>query len=71
MYETEKLCDRVIIIHKGKIVASGTIEQLKRNINKIILRIYLLNVLEVMIMNNIMTIVKKNLKIFYVIVKHY
>ena len=30
MYETEKLCDRVIIIHKGKIVASGTIEQLKK-----------------------------------------
>lgn len=34
MYETEKLCDRVIIIHKGKIVASGTIEQLKQKYQK-------------------------------------
>lgn len=34
MYETEKLCDRVIIIHKGKIVASGTIEQLKKEYQK-------------------------------------
>ena len=34
MYETEKLCDRIIIIHKGKIVASGTIEQLKKDYQK-------------------------------------
>ncbi len=34
MYETEKLCDRIIIIHKGKIVTSGTIEQLKENYKK-------------------------------------
>lgn len=34
MYETEKLCDRIIIIHKGKIVASGTIEQLKKYYQK-------------------------------------
>ena len=34
MYETEKLCDRSIIIHKGKIVASGTIEQLKKDYQK-------------------------------------
>lgn len=34
MYETEKLCDRIIIIHKGKIVASGTIEQLKNDYQK-------------------------------------
>ena len=31
MYETEKLCDRIIIIHKGKIVASGTNDQLKKD----------------------------------------
>ncbi|WRK55596.1 hypothetical protein SD457_12940 [Coprobacillaceae bacterium CR2/5/TPMF4] len=64
MYETEKLCDRIIIIHKGKVVASGTIEQLKKIIKKILLKIYLLNALEEITMNNIMTIVKKNLKIF-------
>lgn len=34
MYETEKLCDRIIIIHKGKVVASGTIEQLKKDYQK-------------------------------------
>ncbi len=34
MYETEKLCDPIIIIHKGKIVASGTIEQLKKDYQK-------------------------------------
>ena len=34
MYETEKLCYRIIIIHKGKIVASGTIEQLKKDYQK-------------------------------------
>lgn len=34
MYETEKLCDRIVIIHKGKIVASGTIEQLKETYQK-------------------------------------
>ena len=34
MYETEKLCDRIIIIHKGKIVASGTIDQLKKDYQK-------------------------------------
>ena len=34
MYETEKFCDRIIIIHKGKVVASGTIEQLKKDYQK-------------------------------------
>ena len=34
MYETEILCDRIIIIHKGKIVASGTIDQLKKDYQK-------------------------------------
>lgn len=34
MCETEKLCDRIIIIHKGKVVASGTIEQLKKDYQK-------------------------------------
>lgn len=34
MHETEKLCDRIIIIHKGKIVASGTIDQLKKDYQK-------------------------------------
>lgn len=34
MYETEKLCDRIIIIHKSKVVASGTIEQLKKDYQK-------------------------------------
>lgn len=34
MYETEKLCDRIVIIHQGKIVASGTIEQLKKEFMK-------------------------------------
>lgn len=34
MYETEKLCDRIVIIHQGKVVASGTIEQLKNKYQK-------------------------------------
>lgn len=34
MYETEKLCDRIVIIHQGKIVASGTIDQLKKEFMK-------------------------------------
>lgn len=34
MYETEKLCDRIIIIHKGKVIAKGTIEQLKKDYQK-------------------------------------
>lgn len=34
MYETEKLCDRVIIIHKGKIMDSGTIPELKEKYKK-------------------------------------
>lgn len=29
MSEVEKLCDRIVIIHKGEIVAEGTIEKLK------------------------------------------
>lgn len=30
MQEVEKLCDRVVIIHKGEIVESGTVEDLKK-----------------------------------------
>lgn len=33
MAEVEKLCDRIIIIHKGKIVETGTIESLKSKYN--------------------------------------
>ncbi|EQB88220.1 sodium transport system ATP-binding protein [Clostridium punense] len=33
MVEVEKLCDRVIIINKGKIVESGTINELKQKYN--------------------------------------
>ncbi|PJI08558.1 MULTISPECIES: ABC transporter ATP-binding protein [Clostridium] len=33
MAEVEKLCDRVIIIHKGKIVEEGTIDSLKKKHN--------------------------------------
>lgn len=29
MNEVEKLCDRVAIIHKGKLVALGTIDEIK------------------------------------------
>lgn len=31
MSEVEKLCDRIIIIHKGKLVKEGTIEDLKKD----------------------------------------
>lgn len=34
MYEVEKLCDRVAIINKGKIVDIGTIQQLKDKYNQ-------------------------------------
>lgn len=33
MKEVEKLCDRVIIINKGKVIESGTIEELKAKYN--------------------------------------
>lgn len=33
MTEVEKLCDRVVIIHKGKLIAQGTIEELKEKYN--------------------------------------
>ena len=33
MYEVEKLCDRVAIIHKGNIVEIGTIAELKEKYN--------------------------------------
>ncbi|KOF57534.1 MULTISPECIES: ABC transporter ATP-binding protein [Clostridium] len=33
MAEVEKLCDRVIIIHKGKLIEQGTIDDLKRRYN--------------------------------------
>jgi len=33
MAEVEKLCDRVVIIHKGKLVEQGTIEELKQRYN--------------------------------------
>ena len=29
MEEAEKLCDRIIIINKGKIVADGTVNEIK------------------------------------------
>ena len=31
MNDAEKLCDRVVIIHKGKVIASHTVEALKQN----------------------------------------
>ncbi|KGK87479.1 ATP-binding cassette domain-containing protein [Clostridium sp. HMP27] len=33
MREVEKLCDRIIIIHKGKLIEEGTVEELKRKYN--------------------------------------
>lgn len=33
MSEVEKLCDRIIIIHNGKIIETGTIESLKKKYN--------------------------------------
>ena len=33
MDEVQKLCDRVIIIHKGKMVEQGTINELKDKYN--------------------------------------
>lgn len=34
MSEVEKLCDRIVIIHKGKIVEQGTVESLKEKYKK-------------------------------------
>lgn len=33
MSEVERICDRVIIIHKGRIIEEGTIEELKTKYN--------------------------------------
>ena len=62
MYETEKLCDRVIIIHKGKIVASGTIEQLKKEYQQDNLEDLFIECIRGNDHENIMTIVKKEFK---------
>lgn len=34
MYETEKLCDRLYIMHKGVLITGGTVEELKQKYNK-------------------------------------
>lgn len=34
MYETEKLCDRIIIIHKGVLIDTGTVSELKQKYQK-------------------------------------
>lgn len=34
MYETEKLCDRILIIHKGVLIDSGTVAELKEKYKK-------------------------------------
>lgn len=41
MQEVEKLCDRVVIIHKGKIVEDDTIEGLKEKYNEDLEEIFL------------------------------
>ena len=32
MSEVERICDRIIIVHKGKIVEEGTVQELKKSI---------------------------------------
>lgn len=75
MEEVEILCDRVIILDKGKIIASGTNEELKSLINieqKVTLEVIdfeskkiediklLKNVLDVTLIDNNLTIIYKN-----------
>lgn len=33
MYEVEKLCDRVIMMHKGKVIESGTLDDIREKYN--------------------------------------
>ena len=33
MYEVEKLCDRVIMMHKGKVIESGTLDEVREKYN--------------------------------------
>lgn len=33
MYEVEKLCDRVIMMHKGKVIESGTLDEIRAKYN--------------------------------------
>lgn len=33
MYEVEKLCDRVIMMHKGKVIESGTLDEIREKYN--------------------------------------
>jgi len=37
MHDAEKLCDRVVIIHKGKAIANGTVEALKNKTDSVYL----------------------------------
>jgi sodium transport system ATP-binding protein len=41
MQEVEKLCDRIVIIHKGRIVEDGTIEDLKAKYNSDLEEVFL------------------------------
>lgn len=46
MEEAEFLCDRIIMIHKGKIIAQGTPNELKQQTNTINLRETFINLTE-------------------------
>jgi sodium transport system ATP-binding protein len=46
MEEAEFLCDRIIMIHKGRIIAQGTPEQLKNSTNSVNLRETFINLTE-------------------------
>lgn len=41
MQEVEKLCDRIIVIHKGKIVEEGTVDELKNKYSENLERVFI------------------------------
>jgi len=65
MSEVEKLCDRVAIIHKGRLVEVGTLDEIKSRHGKMTLRIYLSNwwVTEVKAGRHVWIVFKKEVRI--------
>ncbi|EYE87587.1 hypothetical protein Q428_12515 [Fervidicella metallireducens AeB] len=41
MQEVEKLCDRIIVIHKGRIIENGSIDELKSKYNESLEQVFI------------------------------
>lgn len=63
MEEAESICDRVVLMNNGKIITIGTPEEIKKKTNTSNLREAFFALTGVIIMNNILITLKKELKL--------